>query len=260
MAFRYGINNNLLKKPVSELNKRNLYRIHIKCDECGKKYCTTWANYCNKKYDIDLCLSCSKKGVRNGSYGSNKREIMIYARSFAKNMSRDFTEEQKKNISKGLTGRKLTRQHRENIRKNASSGFLGRKHSEETKRKLRKSLSERKLKLGGNANFNVKACELFEKLNKKLNLEGQHGLNKGEFYVKEEGYWLDFYSKKYNIIIEYYESYHYANQKQIDKDKLRIQKIEKVFNTKVIIININSNLFTLWRELKTRIEQYASTT
>ena len=252
----YGTKNKLLKKLVSELKKGNEYKLHIKCDECGKKYCAKWGNYIRRKYNIDLCMSCSKKGVRNGSYGSNKKDSMIYARSFAKNMSRNFTKEQKENISRSLTGRKLTREHRENIRKNAKPGFLGKKHSEETKRKLRKSLSERKLNLGGCANFNIKACEFFEKLNNKLNLEGCHGLNKGEFYVKKEGYWLDFYSKKYNIIIEYYESYHYANQKQIEKDKIRIERIEEALNTKVIIINIDSNLFTLWRELKKRIEQY----
>lgn len=260
MAFMYSTKKKLLRKPVSELIKRNLYKIHIKCDECGKKYCTTWSNYCNKKYGIDLCMACSKKGSRNGAFGKDRSEITKYSRSFVKNHSRNFTEQQRKNISNSLKGRKLSREHRQKIRDNGKATFKGKTHTEETKRKLRKSLSERKIKLGGGANFNVKACELFEKLNNKLKLEGQHGLNGGEYYVKNEGYWLDFYSIKYNIAIEYYESYHYANQKQIDKDVIRIKRIEDALNTRVIIINIDTNLFTLWRELKKRVEQSAFTT
>jgi len=57
--------------------------------------------------------------------------------------------------------------------------------------------------------FNKDACNFFNKINKKYNLKGQHALNGKEFYVKGLYYWIDFYSKKYNLIIEWNEDGHY---------------------------------------------------
>jgi len=54
--------------------------------------------------------------------------------------------------------------------------------------------------------FNRRACEYFDKLNEELEWNGQHALNGGEIVLA--GYFVDFYDKTRNIVVEYDEPHH----------------------------------------------------
>ena len=68
-------------------------------------------------------------------------------------------------------------------------------------------------------------CKYFDKLNKQKNWQLQHGLNGGEFYIKELGYYVDAYDKNKNIIVEYDEPYH-DSQHRYEKDLERAKEIK----------------------------------
>ena len=99
--------------------------------------------------------------------------------------------------------------------------WLNKNLSKETKEKLRLIFIER-LKLTGKnrgANFNKKACDFIDKLNKEKNWNLQHALNGGEFTFC--GYFLDGYDAKLNIVFEYDEPKHYINGELKEKDIIR---------------------------------------
>lgn len=101
-GFKYNKAGVLTRKPVSELNN-SLYYVHVKCDQCEKKYKTLWSNRVTRfKNGItsDFCSSCSKRGNKNSQYGKDRTEYMRYALSFVKNFSRNFTNETKSKMSK----------------------------------------------------------------------------------------------------------------------------------------------------------------
>lgn len=79
--------------------------------------------------------------------------------------------------------------------------------------------------------YNPDACELFDRINKEMGWSGVHALNGGEFYVKELGYWVDYYEPNLNIIIEY-DELHHENKKRRMRDIKRQQKITQLLNCK----------------------------
>ena len=79
-------------------------------------------------------------------------------------------------------------------------------------------------------NFNLKACKLFDEINRKLGWNGQHADNGGEYYIKGLGYWVDYYEPSKNIVIEYLEPYHKKQKKNDEVRKKRIiNKLRCVF-------------------------------
>jgi very-short-patch-repair endonuclease len=96
-----------------------------------------------------------------------------------------------------------------------------RKSDENFIEKMRISTINRIIRQGKNVSYNQKSIPFFESLNKKYNLEGVYGKN--EF--KCIGYSLDFYSKKYNLVIEWDEEFHYKEDKLNIKDRERQDKI-----------------------------------
>ena len=52
----------------------------------------------------------------------------------------------------------------------------------------------------------------------------RHAENGGEFYIKELGYWVDYYEPNLNLVIEWDEPHH---KKQIKKDMYRAKEIIK---------------------------------
>ena len=99
--------------------------------------------------------------------------------------------------------------------------------------KLRKNyldiLRERKGQL--TPNYNFKACEIFEQINRELGWDGQHAENRGEKFV--DGYWVDYYEPTLNLVIEFDEKYH---KYRSDEDALRQSDIIKTLNCKFIRI------------------------
>lgn len=79
--------------------------------------------------------------------------------------------------------------------------------------------------------YNSNACVLFEQINDTFKWNGQHAENGGEFYIKELGYWVDYYEPNLNLVIEYDEKHH-KNQKKNLHDINRQEKIIKHLNCK----------------------------
>lgn len=244
------------RKMVSKLTDSSTYRIHVKCDDCGCKFKTIWNARFRRIKDgkNDLCKNCKFKGKRNPSFGQNRRDILIYARSFAtsKSMSRNFTPEQRNNISKSLIGRKQKKEtiERRRIALLGRNPFLNKKHTVETKKIIRLKFIERLEKKHGkfNVNYNENACYIFNHVNSIFNIDGLHALNKGEFKVEELGYYLDFYEPSLNLVIEYYEKRHFS-QKKILKDAIREKEIINHLNCKFLVISYNDSLEKIMKNI-----------
>jgi hypothetical protein len=176
---------------------------------------------------ITICKSCFQKGEKNHMFGNpcpwNK---LPKSKETLQKMSdgqqgRILTEETRKKLSAKLMGNKRT---------------LGYKHSDVTREKLRnKNISEitreklrkhrwNQIALNGikMANYNPKACDYIDNLNKCLGLNLQHALNGGE--LKVSWYSLDGYDTTKNIVFEYDERYH-ESPRYKTKDKLREDRI-----------------------------------
>jgi hypothetical protein len=119
----------------------------------------------------------------------------------------------------------------------------GTKHTIEAKRKMRKSAIYRIEKLHGPLfpNFNIKSCDYFEWLNKWNGWNGRYALNGKEFYIKELGYWVDYYEPSVNIVIEWDESRHYVFGQLKKRDIDRMSEIKKFLNCKFYRYNEMEN-------------------
>lgn len=93
-------------------------------------------------------------------------------------------------------------------------------HTSDDYKKKRRIISQSIIKnrfgKGNIANVNKSSCEFIDKLNIKLGLKLQHGLNGGEFEVC--GYSIDGYDKEKNIVFEYDEPRHYNVNDELKKD------------------------------------------
>lgn len=128
----------------------------------------------------------------------------------------------------GMYGKKHTNDTKNKIseaNKGEKNGFYGKKHSEKSCQKMRLSKIKYMEQLHGqiSPNYNPKAIPIIEQKAKELGIDDlQHAENGGEFHIKELGYWVDGYSARKNIVIEYYEPFH---NNQIERDKKRKQEI-----------------------------------
>jgi hypothetical protein len=79
--------------------------------------------------------------------------------------------------------------------------------------------------------YNLNACNVFKKLNRDLDLNGQHGTEKGEYQLLTEdlNYWLDYIDIDNKLIIEWDEEYHFGCRRQIEKDLIREARIKDHF-------------------------------
>lgn len=129
-----------------------------------------------------------------------------------------FSEEWRKNISES---------HKKSDVwiKSMNTDEYKQKHRE----KMLRLIKEQKTKVC----INNLACEFFNLLNEKLSWNGFHGKNKNEYQVNY--YFLDYYDKKNNIVIEWDEKYH-SKKKQKEKDIIR---------QKYIIDNLKCNFYRI---------------
>lgn len=97
-------------------------------------------------------------------------------------------------------------------------------HSEETKDKLRLAF----IRNGSiYPSYNKESCLYFEWLNKKNGWNGKYALNGGEYFIKELGYWVDYYEPKYNVVVEWDEKRHYNPDGSLkEKDVIRMKRIK----------------------------------
>jgi len=85
-------------------------------------------------------------------------------------------------------------------------------------------------------NYNRMACELFDSISEKENINIKHALNGGEYYIPQLGYWLDGYDEINNVVYEYYEKAHYVKGKLKKKDANREKEIKKLLKCKFVRI------------------------
>jgi hypothetical protein len=129
-----------------------------------------------------------------------------------------------------------------------NKGYVGvYTHDNETLRKMRlaaiKRIEEAKFN-GGQMmpNYNPMAIPIMEHIASEWEITDlQHAENSGEFYIKELGYFVDGYSKKNNIVIEFDEKYHLSEKQKI-KDIQRQDMIGQLLKCKFIRIDENNNI------------------
>ena len=135
------------------------------------------------------------------------------------------------------TGRTHTQETKQKISKNHAKYWTGKKRpmTDESKNKLRLSTIDFIKRNNGQCfpRYNPVACKIFNQINEELGLTGTHAENGGEFYIKELGYWVDYYEPNLNIVIEYDEFAHRRKQK---KDVKRQQQIETLLKCKFVRI------------------------
>lgn len=94
---------------------------------------------------------------------------------------------------------------------------------------LAMKMKERRQIVNFQCNYNPKACEYMDKLNKENHWNLQHALNGGEIHVGP--YSLDGYDKELNIAFEYDENTaHHNSEKNKLKDKFRQEYIIEKLN------------------------------
>lgn len=114
--------------------------------------------------------------------------------------------------------------------KNNENSFKGKQHTDYSKQKQRVSAIKRieRLKFNGNSvtpNYNPKEMEYFNKIEKEMKLNGIYiGKNGSQYYIKELGYFPDFYDPVKNVIIEYDEKHHYVD---VYSNKLKNKDIKR---------------------------------
>jgi len=169
--------------------------------------------------------------------------------------------EQKSGEKHQFFGKKLTKNHKDKI----STGNRGKLVSNETRRKISASrtgriastrkgikLSEEtktKIRLGGieaykrkhavnipSPRINPTACKLFGEIESKFGLDGIYFSKSGyEFFIKELGYWVDYYEPNLNLVIEFYERHHNKPDRRL-KDFTRMNLIKDQLGCKFIVV------------------------
>lgn len=180
------------------------------CPRCNKevKHRNRHSWWFSKKHNR-ICVSCAKKG------------------NVPWNKGIPHSEETLRKISQSLKGRTFSKEWTDRISK-----------------AHRKRLSKRLRGQNRCPRYNLTACKVFDEINEGLGLSGRHGTNGGEFFVNGLGYWLDFYDKEVNVVIEYHERHH--KRKKIQKrDERREREVKKVLGCRYFVIREDEN----WREI-----------
>lgn len=89
-------------------------------------------------------------------------------------------------------------------------------------------------------NYNETACILIDKYGKENDYSFQHALNGGE--VRIGRYFLDGYDKDKNVVIEFYEKWHYNDGKLNNTDVKRRKHIIDKLNCEFISINYKNEI------------------
>ncbi len=181
--------------PVSKETRQKLSK-HYKGKLVGNKN-----PFYGKKHTLETRLKISKNqtGKNNHNYGKPR------------------SEETKRKISESNKGNRNS---------------LGYKQTEEDKKKKRLAAINRIIRNKGqiNPNYNLKSQDYFRQFDNENNTNGRFAENGGEHYIKELGYWVDYFNKELKLIIEWDEKAHYDNQGNLRmKDILRQNNIQELF-------------------------------
>jgi hypothetical protein len=180
-------------------------------------------------YKIQQLNSINKSGDKNPMKNPVHLKTMIDAQLIAV---------QDVNYRKRVSERQKLKNNNPNFSKN----WVGRKHKQESIDKIRDTQILQRARKGLSnkfkPNFNTDACKLFDFIALKTNTTIIHGLNGGEYNIKELGYWVDGYDKDNNIVYEFDEKRHFNKDGTLNKrDIIRQNNIEKYLGCKFIRLN-----------------------
>jgi len=79
--------------------------------------------------------------------------------------------------------------------------------------------------------YNKKACNFFKSFDIENKTQGQYATNGGEYYIKELGYWVDYFNPDLKLIIEWDELRHYDSKGKLkQKDVIRQNEIQTIYS------------------------------
>lgn len=210
----------------------------------GKSVYDTWV----KRYGVEEADERMKiKSLKHSEHMAGENNPMyrislydFWREKYGEEKAKDLIDKHKRNISNVIAELKKTDRWDDIIEK-ISNALKGREFSDDHRKNLRIGMIKHIQKFfpAGKPfqpNFNPDACKVFDEIAKEQNINIQHALNGGEFYVKELGYFVDGYDKINNVVYEYDESFHYKNGKLRDRDERRQSEIEKLLGCKFIRI------------------------
>lgn len=239
-------------RVLSYKSKQSFYNsdhYNKSCSSCVQKGSVSWCRGLTKNTDDRMKRQSEKCKI---TWEKAKKEGTRI--SWNKGLKAETDERVKNNVEK--TRKRLLELHKENKievwnKGKAFEQVAGDKNPskrQDVREKIKTHFREtffnsRKLR----CNYNRKACDLFDEINKEMGWNGIHALNsvKGEYHIKELGYNLDFYEPTLNIVIEYYELWH-NKTRFLQRDILRQNRIESHLNCKFYIIKEREE--HLWRE------------
>ena len=131
------------------------------------------------------------------------------------------------------------------LHKGQNNPFYGHKHTNETRRKLRLNTIKYIEKIKGGKMFplyNKKSCEYFKKMEIENGWNGYYATKNGEYFIKDLGYWVDYYEPMLNIVIEWDEKTHYNLDGILKmRDNRRMLEIKKRLNCQFFRFNEKLN-------------------
>lgn len=178
---------------------------------------------------VKPCVICgtlySSRKYDKGTTCSYKCKFMLIAKNMGGDDVVNISQLDKYKINRRVGGGKS--------QANEENGMYGKSHSSETKQKMRLKRSQRFIETGITPRVNPKACEEIDKFGNTMGYSFQHGLNGGEYYIKELGYWVDGYDAENNIVVEY-DEIHHQQEKNKQKDLVRQQQIIEKLGCKFV--------------------------
>lgn len=186
-----------------------------KCPDCGISIFHK-RKYVRDKFNKQkrFCKKCRQKGSRSVKFGKKQNEE-VKEKLRKTRLGRKMHPHTKIALYISNKGKPLTDKRKQNI----SNAQLNHPNKKEINRKKRLATIKRLQNQYGILfpNFNKKACEYFQWLNMWNGWNGQYAVNGGEYFIKDLGYWVDYYEPKENVVIEWDESTHYNVDNQLKK-------------------------------------------
>lgn len=170
-----------------------------------------------------------KAGIKPKGFVTWNKGLTLETDTRVKNIA----EKRNKNIKK--IAQKISKTKKEKYKTGELVSYWGGRDRSSDKKfieKMRISTINRIVRQGKIISYNENSIKFFDIINEAYNLEGLYGKN--EF--KCLGYSLDFYSKKFNLVIEWDEEHHYKNNNLLPKDIERQENIIKHLNCSFIRI------------------------
>jgi len=227
------------------------------CPDCQKEiiYNDKWYFESCQKLNR-FCRKCSKKGNRSVWFGKHhteetKKKLSILNEGKNKYwLGRKLSEETKLKIRNKKLGGKLSEETKKKISKShlGNQYRKGKLHDEKSKIKMRAAAVHKIKQIKGIIcpNFNELSCDYFQRLNMWNGWNGYYAKKTGEFYIKELGYWPDYYEPNENIVIEWDEPKHYKGGQLSDKDLKRMNRIKDLLKCRFFRVNSKINEIKEW--------------